>query len=287
MLARWAGPLALAWTTLTWLVPAVADAEAEDGDKSQFNLLNPTPRDRLRPLDAATRDVTESPYTVDAGHLQVESTLVGYSRNESGSKGTNEWVALGTNLRLGLTNDLDAELQFAAYRRVEEAPPSPVSEGFGDLALRLKGNLWGNDPEPGERTAAGWIVALTLPTGTDLSGDHVQGAVFLPVAWHAASWVDTQAMLQFDFVYDEDGRDYDSDLVHSAEATFPLGEHFETYLEYLGVVALEGSNPYRAQLGSGLTYLIGENAAIDVGAQAGLTNAAPVVTTSLIVTFRF
>lgn len=287
MLAPRAGLLTLGWTALTWLLPAPANAELERDDKSQYNLLNPTPRDLLRPLDAAATDVTESPYTVDAGHLQVESVLVGYARDESGGVGRNEWVALGTSLRLGLTNDLNAALQFAAYRRVEEAAPSPVSEGFGDLSVRLKGNLWGNDPEPGERTAAGWVVALTLPTGTELSGGHVQGGVFLPFAWHAASWVDTQAMLHFDFVYDETGRDYDTDLVHSAEAIFPLGERFETYLEYLGVVALEGSTPYRGQFGSGLTCLLGENAAIDVGAQAGLTGAAPVVTTSLTLTLRF
>lgn len=287
MLARWVRLPALGWAALPWLLPVAADAEPAVQGKSQYSLWNPTPRDRMRPLDAAATDETESPYTVDAGHVQVESVLVGYARDESGGTGRDEWVALETLVRLGLTNVLDVGLQFAAYRRVEEAPPSPVSDGFGDLELRLKGNLWGNDPEPGQRTAAAWALALTLPTGTDLSGDHVQGGVFLPAAWHAASWLDFQAMLQFDFVYDEDGRDYDADLVHSAEAIFPLGERFETYLEYLGVVGLEGSAPYRSQLGTGLTWLLGANAAIDAGAQAGLSDAAPIVTTRLNLTLRF
>src|SRR2546423_15411810 len=56
-------------------VASVALAE----DKSQFNLFNPTPRDQMRELNTDRPDRTEGPYTVDAGHVQLELDLASYS----------------------------------------------------------------------------------------------------------------------------------------------------------------------------------------------------------------
>ena len=41
-------------------------------DKSGFNLFNPTPTQYLRGMDRDGPGATESPYTVDAGHFQIE-----------------------------------------------------------------------------------------------------------------------------------------------------------------------------------------------------------------------
>src|SRR5437667_370545 len=56
-----------------------AGAGKPEVDKSVFNLFNPTPTKHLRGLDTDGPGSTESPYTVDAGHFQVEMTLVGYT----------------------------------------------------------------------------------------------------------------------------------------------------------------------------------------------------------------
>ena len=57
---------------------AEADASASP-DKSDYTLFNPTPRDRLREMSTDRPDKTESPFTVDAGHFQIE-TLVDVER---------------------------------------------------------------------------------------------------------------------------------------------------------------------------------------------------------------
>ena len=44
-----------------------------------FTLFNPTPTEYLRAMDRDGPGATESPYTVDAGHFQVEMTLVDYT----------------------------------------------------------------------------------------------------------------------------------------------------------------------------------------------------------------
>ncbi len=53
-----------------------ATASDSKTDKSVFNLFNPTPTEFLRPMDMDGPGSTESQYTVDAGHFQVELTLV-------------------------------------------------------------------------------------------------------------------------------------------------------------------------------------------------------------------
>src|SRR5687767_13300570 len=45
-------------------------------DKSQYTLFNPVPRDMRRELSPDRPDRTESPFTVDAGHVQVELSFV-------------------------------------------------------------------------------------------------------------------------------------------------------------------------------------------------------------------
>src|SRR6185503_17207112 len=98
-----------------WLVPAVLplDARAESADsgkpevdKSVFNLVNATPAEYLRALDTDGPGSTESPYTVDAGHFQVEMTLVSYTSDRESFDGVTQrfeaWAIAPMTLKIGL-----------------------------------------------------------------------------------------------------------------------------------------------------------------------------------------
>src|SRR5260370_32938307 len=71
----------LAWPVLI----AVTGASQPAVDKSAFDLFNPTPAQYLRELATDDRGATETPYTVDAGHFQVEMTLVSYASERDSS----------------------------------------------------------------------------------------------------------------------------------------------------------------------------------------------------------
>ena len=47
--------------------------------KSTCHLFNPTPREAMRELSTDRPDQTESPFTVDAGHVQVEMDLATFT----------------------------------------------------------------------------------------------------------------------------------------------------------------------------------------------------------------
>ena len=73
--------LAVAWA-LALAVPALAQeapaaASAPPPDKSGFTLFDPTPSADLRALCTDRPTKSASPCTVDAGHFQIESDLVG------------------------------------------------------------------------------------------------------------------------------------------------------------------------------------------------------------------
>src|SRR5690348_3470268 len=48
-------------------------------DKSAYTFFNPTPEDQLRAFNPNRPSITEGPFTVDAGHFQVEMSFLEYT----------------------------------------------------------------------------------------------------------------------------------------------------------------------------------------------------------------
>jgi len=96
---------------------ALGAAEASDQDKSQYPLLNPTPDRLLRDLTTDRPDITESPFTLDAGRVQVETNLFGYTRSRRDVEGTvtDSYDFLITNVRIGLTYRSEITVAFQPY----------------------------------------------------------------------------------------------------------------------------------------------------------------------------
>jgi hypothetical protein len=135
-------------------LPSMAAQSLAD-QKRDYHPFSPVPNSLMRDLSAERPGVTESPTTLDAGHFQIDTGLVEYSFDDRGDERAESWTALETTLGVGITRRTAAQLILTPY--VHEETGSSTKQGFGDLTLRLKMNLWGNDPEPGQRTAFGII----------------------------------------------------------------------------------------------------------------------------------
>jgi hypothetical protein len=196
--------LLLATSTLTAPVTALAELDvARTGDtlsgptvvasstavqstplnsKSQYHLLNPTPRDRMRPISTDRPDKTESPYTVDAGHFQIEMDLLQYTRDREDGVRLERWHVAPMNLKVGLLNNVDLQLLLETY--VDELTVDRDEDirehkrGFGDVTARIKINLWGND---GGSTAFAVMPFIKFPTNQDRLGNNaVEGGMRKP-----------------------------------------------------------------------------------------------------------
>ena len=116
-----------------------------------YTLFNPTPRDQMRPMSTDRPDVTESPYTVDAGHFQLEMSFAEWTFNNGKNEEpqTNELRGAPFLAKVGLLENIDLQFGLEPYiwRRSELDGESTVAQGIGDSLLRLKINIYGNNDE--------------------------------------------------------------------------------------------------------------------------------------------
>jgi len=134
--------------------------------------------DFSRELSADRPDATESPYTVEPGRVQVESSLWAYGRDEEDGIVSESWTLGEANLKYGLTENHDLQLVLRPWIH-EHTEGAGNVEGFGDIDLRLKWNLWGNDSGA---TAGALMPYATVPTQSAVSAGEWQGGVIFPVA---------------------------------------------------------------------------------------------------------
>jgi hypothetical protein len=187
--------------------------------------------------------------TVDAGRSQIEASLFDYRRDKGGETFTYGQI----NMKAGLTHNID--LQAVLDLRSETADSSTT---FGDLTLRLKYNLWGND---GGDTALAIMPDVIAPT----RGDEWQGGVIIPWATNLTDDVSLGLMGQFDFVHD--GNDHETEFLFTAVLGYPIYRNLGGYSEYLGIIA---EDRYESDYSGGLTYEINANLVLDAGIQVGL-----------------
>jgi Putative MetA-pathway of phenol degradation len=189
---------------------------ASQAYKSRFTLLNPTQRSLMRNFNTDRPDVTESPYTVDAGHFQAEFSFAEYTYDHSYGGRTNGFSVLPVNLKRGLLNNLDLQFVLSPYHNIKTCGPflSQRNSGFGDAERRANLNLRGND---GGKTAFGVMTFVRFPTGSDrLSDHHFEGGLILPLATQELPRrFDLGTMAEFDLNRNDRNDGYGLDSVHS------------------------------------------------------------------------
>ncbi|EDM38903.1 hypothetical protein PBAL39_22560 [Pedobacter sp. BAL39] len=116
---------------------------------ASFSLFHPVPKAQMRDMETDRPDVTESPFTVDAGHFQYETDFVRVTRERSEQSQTNTLLINQANLKIGLTGSTAIQIGLQSFGRQKEldlaSGERKVSSGIGDVTLRIKQNLVGND----------------------------------------------------------------------------------------------------------------------------------------------
>lgn len=262
-------------------------------DKSGFNLLNPTPRDLLRDLSTDRPDKTESPYTVDAGHFQIESDLVNFSydsfNGEPGDVRTDAWSFVNTNFKVGLLNHVDLQLVVSTfnYVRAEERSTRSVDEssGFGDVITRLKINVWGND---GGKTAFAVMPFVKFPTSQDeLGNGAVEGGLILPLAIALPAEWQMGLMTEFDFTRDSSGSGYHTEFINTITVSHDIVGDLAGYLEFFSSVSTERDSEWVGTVDLGVTYGLSADIQLDAGVNIGVTRAADDINPFIGVSWRF
>ena len=230
----------------------------------------------LRELSTDRPDTTESAYTVDKGHFQFETELAAFTRDGG------EWseFTLGElNAKFGLTDCADLQVVMPFFTRVRGG-----DEGYGDMEVRLKYNLWGNNS--GE-TAMALMPFIKLPTANgDLGNGEFEGGLIAPFAFSAPGGWSCAVMGEVDLACDDDDDHQLVGLV-SATGSHAITENTAGFLEIVGIFTTGSSDDIEAYFNTGFTWAVTQSVQFDGGVRVGLTSASTDFTPFVGVSTKF
>ena len=287
---------------------AAADTATAPVAPSPFTLFDPVPDDRLRSFNADRPSVTTSPFTVDAGHAQLEASFGQYTKDRSettGGDGGEHVAVLPAEVRVGVTDRAELDLMATPFLlqhtpagiAVRPTPTTPRvmtaaahTSGFGDVQLQAKLNLFGDDggDHVGD-TAAGVVPYLTLPTASATKGlgtGRVQGGVAVPVQTTLPAGFTLAGMAQFDFPRDDADTTTGFDCLHTVELSHPIVGPLDVYAEYVGVTPVRLGHGYQAYVDTGLTLQLGDDVQLDAAINLGRSRDTPAYTILAGITVR-
>jgi hypothetical protein len=247
-------------------------------DKSEYTLFNPTPSDCMREFDPDRPDITDSPFTVDAGHIEFESGLFSYDLSRPDREGivTEEFDFGATDIRLGITNYAEIGLFVQPLNVIHTIFPSSSLDtwhsGPGSLDLHAKFNLFGNDNfEKTGAIALGLLPTLEIPTE---GGEHVQGSMAVPFAIKLSEKAELELMTEYDFVHNDAGSGYHVEFLNSGSLTYDWTSALSTYFEVATLFGNEDPSGGIVILGTGALYKFGHDWQFDFGSNFGVTRAS-------------
>jgi len=279
------------------LAMAVALSPGADGstgpDKSQYTLLNPTPREWMREMSTDRPDKTESAFTVDAGHFQVEADILSYSYDRYNPERAHERVEsvriAPINLKVGLCNSVDLQLVLETYTsvRAHDVSVGAVGKhrGFGDVLIRTKWNAWGNDRGA---TALAVMPYVKLPTNQhDLGNQSLEGGAIIPFAVELPAGWSLGLMAQLDVVRNAGRSGYHADFLNSITFGHDIIGDLAAYAEFFGAVSAESDSDWVGTVDLGITYGLTGDIQLDAGVNLGVTRAADDINPFIGISWRF
>ena len=191
MRVRGPRPQRLAWRiclATSCAFPAWAAVAGDAGPAaSTYTLFDPVPDDQLRPFCTDRPTKGTGPCTVDAGHIQIESDIFNATFQDSGGITTDTFVYTSPNVKLGIADDMDVELNISPLVDVtihdhKTGTRSEIS-GFGDVFLRWKTSFAGN---AGGSFGVAFDPFVKLPTApSGIGNGAVEGGAVVPLQF---SW---------------------------------------------------------------------------------------------------
>lgn len=244
-------------------------------DKSDNSIANPVPKAALRGFSADRPTKAYLPYTVDAGHFQVETDLAIYGRGRQDGQRYVNWTAIDPTLKLGVTNAIDLELQvttFAAAIAGTGATRTAAS-GFGDSNVRAKINLIGND---GGKLAVALLPFVKVPTAPRTLGNGaVEGGLVLPVSIAVPHGFTIVLGAEIDVLRNAATPGYHGSANALVNVSHPVGKAFTVYAEAFATRSFLAADKPIHTIDTGLSLAITPNLQWDMGANFRVSGAVP------------
>ncbi|MDB5458564.1 MAG: hypothetical protein JWO72_305 [Caulobacteraceae bacterium] len=248
---------------------AAAPARADDGPKAIC-------------ADRPTKGT--SPCTVDPGHWQVEIDAADLTHDRSGGVTTDTGVFAGANLKYGVSDRLDLELNLPGLLTREVSGAGRAS-GLGDTVARAKLAVVQG------AASISLLPFLKLPTAShDLGNGALEGGLVVPIALSLPGQTSLTLDPELDALKDAAGQGRHVAYALAAGLSRPLSETFTGSVEVWGAQDQEpGGHVSQASFDLGLAWIPmrDQNLQLDGGVNLGLNAATPGVQGYVGVSRRF
>lgn len=210
---------------------------AQEIQPKHYSLFHPVPKEDMREMETDRPDVTESPITVDAGHFQYETDLVRMVRETTETQQNNTLLINQGNLKIGIAHSTSVQIGFQTYGRQEEKEldtgTKTTSEGFGDITLRIKQNILGND---NGNFALAVIPYVKFPTSQYDDESRFEGGLIVPMYYKLPGEWKLGFQVEADRLKDKDGQAMHTEFLQTLTISHPLLKSVdgiaETYYTY-------------------------------------------------------
>lgn len=257
-----------AWFSVFYLITA----EAYCG---QYSLFNPVPKNEMRDMTTERPSKADSSYTIDSGHMQIESSLYYLQKNKNAQgRVSNESVLHSTTFRLGVNQSTEVQLIISPVTWRENVDYSDDvrtnQTGFGDSVVRVKYNMMGND---GGDASLAVIPFVKIPTNSNgLSNSAFEGGVSVPF--------DLALQNGYSFNYTVQAMALRRSDVNRIEPIFAnmfvLGKSFNEkvsgYVEYFAQQITDDADESTQSLDFGVVYALTKDITVDGAVNFGLSN---------------
>lgn len=253
---------------ITLLVSFVQQLSLAQSSTKKYTLFNPTPRNQMRDMETDRPDITESAYSVDAGHFQLETDLFKRVKNQQADgKSIQNYFNL-INLKIGLNARADFQVVIENYvtdKFTNNLGISTKKSGFGSVSLRFKQNLWGNDEG---KTAFAVMPYISLPTGKFVAHQSIEGGIIFPFAMDLSNGWAMGAQAQFDVEKSDSG--YQTVLLNSITLSKDLSDKWNSFIESYYTYSPE-EKVVETHFNGGISYQANKDLKFDLGFNYGLT----------------
>ena len=216
-------------------IPAMLSAQTQA--IKPYSLFNPVPKTQMREMETDRPDVTESPFTIDAGHIQYEADLFRLETEKGELSKQNTMLFNQGNLKIGLAKNTSIQFGFQTYVTEKETDlqTGEVSRGhgIGDVNIRIKQNILGND---GGKFALAVLPYIKFPTARYTDDSKYEGGIIVPMLLRLPGEWNLGSQVEADRLEDAEESAMHTELLQSLTISHDIVKHLEgiaeTYYRY-------------------------------------------------------
>lgn len=247
---------------------------AQDTKPTTYNLFRPVPKAAMREMETDRPDVTESPFTVDAGHVQYETDLFRLERLTTKESQENTYLFNQGNLKIGLTKSTAIQIGFQSFVwQVEKELPTgdkKGTRGIGDLTFRIKQNLLGND---GGNFILAVLPYVKFPTAQYTDDSKYEGGLIVPMQFKLPGEWKMGVQVEGDRLKNDDNQSMHTELLQSLTISHELFKNLEGIAETYYTYNFN-QHHWANFLNASLQLDVAHDVKIDLGCNYGLQHDA-------------